>query len=204
MACGRSVVATRDRRPAGVRAAGGRRPRRSARRRRDRPRARDGGGVAAPERGRARGGAPRTTSAVRRSGSRRFSAAGGRSASLTSTSGRICSSSPASRASASACSQLSRTFAGSTPCFRRLSPVTRSFWICSRHRPLPRADVTGKSDGAWPMPQRSGPHRRRPSPLRRGARGDPRRRRAHRGRRARRRRRRGGARCAEKRSPTSC
>ncbi len=54
-----------------------------------------------------------------------------RSASLTSTSGRIRSSSPASRASASACSQLWRAFAGSTPCLSRLSPVTRSFWIRS-------------------------------------------------------------------------
>ena len=52
---------------------------------------------------------------------------GGRSASLTSTSGRIASSSPASRATASACSQLSRAFSGSTPCFSRLSPVTSSF-----------------------------------------------------------------------------
>ena len=54
------------------------------------------------------------------------------SASLTSTSGRIRSSSPASRARASACSQLSRAFAGSTPCLRRLSPVTSNFWIRSR------------------------------------------------------------------------
>ena len=54
-----------------------------------------------------------------------------RSASLTSTSGRIRSSSPASRATASACSQLSRAFAGSTPCLSRLSPVTSSFWIRS-------------------------------------------------------------------------
>ena len=53
-------------------------------------------------------------------------------ASLSSTSGRIRSSSPASRASASACSQLSRAFAGSTPCLSRLSPVTSSFWIRSR------------------------------------------------------------------------
>ena len=58
-------------------------------------------------------------------------AAASRSASLTSTSGRIRSSSPASRASASACSQLSRAFAGSTPCLSRLSPVTSSFWIRS-------------------------------------------------------------------------
>ena len=50
-----------------------------------------------------------------------------RSASLTSTSGRTCSSSPASRATSSARRKLSRAFSGATPCFRRLSPVTRSF-----------------------------------------------------------------------------
>ena len=60
------------------------------------------------------------------------SQAGGRSASLTSMSGRIASSSPAARATSRACSQLARALAGSTPCFSLLSPVTRSFWICSR------------------------------------------------------------------------
>ena len=98
-----------------------------------RARAPSGGGAArARTRPRARR-PPCTTCGVRRSGSRRSSAARrSRSASLTSTSGRIRSSSPASRASASACSQLSRAFSGSTPCFSRLSPVTRSFWIRSR------------------------------------------------------------------------
>ena len=77
---------------------------------------------------------PGTTCAVRPSGSRRSSGGRwvfGRSAILISTSGRIVSSSPASRAASSACSQLSRAFCGSTPCFSRLSPVTRSFWIRS-------------------------------------------------------------------------
>ena len=82
----------------------------------------------------ARGPPPRTTSAARPSGSRRSSArrARGRSASLTSTSGRTDSSSPASFATSSACSQLSRAFSGSTPCFSRLSPVTSRCWIRAR------------------------------------------------------------------------
>ena len=61
-----------------------------------------------------------------------LSRAATRSASLTSTSGRIASSRPASRATSSACSQLSRAFSGSTPCLSRLSPVTSSFWMRSR------------------------------------------------------------------------
>ena len=55
-----------------------------------------------------------------------------RSASLSSTRGRTASSSPASRATSSACSKLSRAFSGATPCFSRLSPVTSSFWIRKR------------------------------------------------------------------------
>ena len=55
-----------------------------------------------------------------------------RSASLTSTSGRIESSRPASRATARASSYVSRTFSWATPCLSRLSPVTSSFWMRSR------------------------------------------------------------------------
>ena len=55
-----------------------------------------------------------------------------RSASLTSTSGRIESSRPASRATARASSYVSRTFSWATPCLSRLSPVTSSFWTRSR------------------------------------------------------------------------
>ena len=121
------------RRPAGVRAARGRDPRRPARRGRDR-----GGDARRRRPCRARTGRRarprrRTTSPARRSASRRSSAGRRRrSASLISTSGRTASSSPASRASASACSQLSRAFSGSTPCLSRLSPVTSSFRIRSR------------------------------------------------------------------------
>ena len=122
-----------DRRPAGVRPARGRRARRPARRRG--PRARRCAQAAALPRPNEAARAAAAEHDVRRQAERIEAilsrAAGSRSASLISTSGRIVSSSPASRATSSACSQLSRAFSGSTPCFSRLSPVTRSFWIRS-------------------------------------------------------------------------
>ncbi len=95
--------------------------------------ARAGRGAAVSERGCSRGDGRARRPPPGRAHRRDPQPRGGcsRSAILTSTSGRIRSSIPASRARASACSQLCRALAGSTPCLRRLSPVTSSFWIRS-------------------------------------------------------------------------
>src|SRR5579885_2300525 len=118
-----------DRRPARVRPPRCRDPGRPARRRRAAARPRPRRVVPEPERGGAAGGRAARRQGRGGAGGADPRASRSRSASLTSTSGRTASSRPASRASASASSQLRRTFAGSTPCFSRLSPVTRSFWI---------------------------------------------------------------------------
>src|SRR5581483_6425312 len=121
------------RRTARVRPAGGWSARRPARRRRARARARAGGCAAASERGRTScGRRPRRAPAGRADRGDPQPGGRSRSASLSSTSGRTVASSPASCATARACSQLSRTFSGATPCFSLLSPVTSSFWMRSR------------------------------------------------------------------------
>ena len=194
MACGRSVVATRIGGPpefvppeagcSSTRSTSTRsRAPRGARRRsraRTRPRARGRGS---------------TTSAVRRSGSRRSSAGRLlRSASLISTSGRIvlleAGLARERERLLPALARLLRVDALLQPVVagdeQLLDPLVGVVALhketVTRHI---RCSVGAMAD--------SRAHRRRSSPLRRGARGDPRRRRPHRGRRRTRGRRRGGA-----------
>ncbi len=104
MACGRTVVATRLGGPAGVRLGGGRDPGRPARRGRAGACARGGGGPREPERRCARGRGRARRQASGGEGGADPGASCSRSASLTSMSGRIRSSTPASRATVRACS----------------------------------------------------------------------------------------------------
>ena len=111
-------------------------PRRPARRRRARPRARSSRRAPEPERGRARRGRRRTTSGFRPSGSRRSSSGLSLEVGepdLDQRADPLLHAVPRARARAPARSSA-RTFALSTPCLSRLSPVRISFWICSRAR----------------------------------------------------------------------
>ena len=133
-----------DRRPAGVRPARGGRARRPARRRRAR-RARSQPAAALPCPNEA---AREAAADARRPPSggadRGDPQPGGRSQvrepDLDERPDRSPRAPPRARA-ASACSQLSRAFSGSTPCFSRLSPVTSSFWIRSRASSPPQVDA---------------------------------------------------------------